>query len=200
MTVEQIQKALKIVPCIGDALSIGAELAEENIQLKRELAALKLIATLPSDRVTLQLGKKVAELEERVRSLRRRIKELHRSQNGNRGDVKGKGKAQEPIDDAQLQIIDSDRITVLAIALTKGASPAEIAGKLLDEVDRASMGQLQTPNEELVFSFPDRQSDHCDERMFSEPLGGRMNEIEGVLDTTLGRVARLEDEVRGLKM
>lgn len=84
--------------------------------------------------------------------------------------------------------IDATRVQGLAIALIEGQSTTEIAGQLLDEVDRVVSGA---------------ESNNCDVPV--EPRGpagdtpNRLHELEGVIDVMLARVGALEDDVKDIQ-
>ena len=80
---------------------------------------------------------------------------------------------------SQSNCIDPQKVTTLAITLTEGAIPAEIAGQLLDEVDRAAAGE-PIEIEEVVPAIRD-------------------GTLKGIVEANMARIAALEAEVGEIK-
>ena len=215
--------AMSVLPIINQALSSSLRLNAEHAKLKAQNEANRQLAVRSdSDGASIQfLQGRVVDLSTQVETLRSALKaqkhadKLNREATKGKGktnaksrDRKGKGKERAPASDTEANEapagVDPGRVAALAIALTEGAGPIEIAGQLLDEAERVGGGEW-TGMGPLIGSDTESESgtamiavDNGIEIQYEAgpsrgSVGQRVHELEGVVDVTLARVAALED-------
>jgi hypothetical protein len=186
-TANEMRDALTVLPRLANAMADAAKLAEENQRLKAENAALQ--ATKKS-----LVGEGDAGLKEEVQRLALRAETLRSALNTTKRALKGKSKSDSPSSTPphpQLDSIDPERITALAIALTEGAAPPEIAGQMFDEMDRVNSGPGHFKDDGCAIEGTERARRAC------QVTANKVHELEGVVEVSLSRIAALEQALGG---
>lgn len=180
----EMRDALSVLPKISDQLVRGIQLAEENDRLKAEVAAVRLMVQTPVGEAAERLRSEVERLTGIVNALRAALQAARKAN--------PKGKDKENIPPVILPTINPDRISALAIALTEGAEATEIAGQLLDEVDRVLSGGEKGVDIE-------QEDDAFRLTLLGSKMEQKVHEMEGVMEVTMARITAMEEEFEEIK-
>lgn len=188
---DHMRQALEVLPMISDQLAAGVKMAEENDQLRAELAGLRLLVKSPAGEATRRLQEEVERLTIRANNLRQAVKAAEKGRA--RTGIKQKFPSPTAPSEALQASINPETIASLAVALTEGGVPKEIAGFLLDEVDRV------TGQQPLLGNAWDRRDQAIHLERLRGGMGQKLHELEGIVEITMARLTSLEEQLAGLE-